>query len=148
MDEGFANAFGFDPAKGRSGLSLAEVVETVHPDDRDGLAAAINEVIARGGAYAHQYRTRRLDGNYYWLEANGRVELAPDGTGSKFPGVLIDIEGRRAVEAERDRAIAALRALTDTLEQRVEQRTAALVEAESIWHSAFTYEPSGVPSSK
>ena len=136
VDEGFANAFGFDPAKGRTGLSLAEVVETVHPDDRDGLATAINDVIARGGAYAHQYRTRRLDGNYYWLEANGRVELAPDGTGSKFPGVLIDIEGRRAVEAERDRAIAALRALTDTLEQRVEHRTAALVEAEAALRQA------------
>jgi signal transduction histidine kinase/CheY-like chemotaxis protein len=131
VDEGFANAFGFDAAKGRSGLSLAEVVATVHPDDREGLAAAISAAIARGGAYAHQYRTRRLDGQYYWLEANGRVDLAPDGTPSKFPGVLIDIEGRRAVEAERDRAIAALRTLTDTLEQRVEQRTAALLDAEA-----------------
>ncbi|MET0323128.1 MAG: response regulator [Duganella sp.] len=136
VDEGFANAFGFDPAKGRSGLSLAEVVETVHPDDRAGLAAAIADAIARGGAYAHQYRTRRRDGQYYWLEANGRVELAPDGTGSKFPGVLIDIEGRRAVEAERDRAIAALRALTETLEQRVEERTAALLQAEAALRQA------------
>jgi len=136
VDEGFATAFGFDPARARSGLSLAEVVETVHPDDREGLAIAIREAIARGGAYAHQYRTRRRDGRYYWLEANGRVDLAPDGTGSKFPGVLIDIEGRRAVEAERDRAIAALRALTDTLEQRVEQRTAALLEAEAALRQA------------
>ncbi|WP_082491382.1 response regulator [Duganella sp. Leaf126] len=143
VDEGFAAAFGFDPAKGRTGLSLAEVVETVHPDDRAGLAAAIAEVIARGGAYAHQYRTRRQDGNYYWLEANGRVELLPDGSGSKFPGVLIDIEGRRAVEAERDRAIAALRTLTDTLEQRVEQRTAALLEAEAALRQAQKMEAVG-----
>ncbi|MET0266206.1 MAG: response regulator [Duganella sp.] len=131
VDEGFASAFGFDPVKGRAGLTLAEVVETVHPDDQAGLAAAISEVIARGGAYAHQYRTRRLDGNYYWLEANGRVDHAPDGTPSKFPGVLIDLEGRRAVEAERDRALAALRALNDTLELKVEERTAALLAAEA-----------------
>jgi hypothetical protein len=46
----------------------------------------------------------------------------------QFPGVLIDIEGRRAVEAERDRALAALRTLNETLEQRVDERTAALLK--------------------
>nr|WP_229259962.1 hybrid sensor histidine kinase/response regulator [Duganella aquatilis] len=136
VDEGFATAFGLDPARGRAGLPLAEIVATVHPDDREGLAAAIAEVFTRGGAYAHQYRTRRQDGNYYWLEANGRVELAADGTPAAFPGVLIDMEGRRAVEAERDRAIAALRSLNDTLEQRVEERTAALLKAEDALRQA------------
>ncbi|MRX08654.1 response regulator [Pseudoduganella sp. FT25W] len=136
VDEGFATAFGLDPARGRAGLPLAEIVATVHPDDREGLAAAIAEVFTRGGAYAHQYRTRRQDGNYYWLEANGRVELAADGTPAAFPGVLIDMEGRRAVEAERDRAIAALRTLNDTLEQRVEERTAALLKAEDALRQA------------
>ncbi|MBC9205413.1 PAS domain S-box protein [Roseomonas aerophila] len=130
VDEAFARAFGLDPAIGRTGLSLRQVVETVHPDDKPGLANAISEVIARGGAYAHQYRVRRADGNYYWIEANGRVDLAPDGTPLSFPGVLIDVEERRAVEAERDRAAAALRALNETLEQRVAERTADLMLAE------------------
>nr|WP_218892738.1 hybrid sensor histidine kinase/response regulator [Duganella sp. 1224] len=130
VDDGFAQAFGFDAATGRTGLKLADIVATVHPDDRAGLAAAMTASLQRGGAYSHQYRTRRHDGNYYWLEANGRVDLAADGTPVAFPGVLIDIEGRRAVEAERDRALAALRALNDTLEQRVEERTAALLQAQ------------------
>ena len=119
VDEAFARAFGLDPALGRSGLSLAQVVDTVHPDDKPGLAQAIADVRARGGAYAHQYRVRRSDGRYYWIEANGRVDLGPDGTGGTFPGVLIDVEGRRAVEAERDHAIAKLRALNAELEQKV-----------------------------
>ena len=37
VDEQFANAFGIDPSLGRSGLSLAQVIATVHPDDRSGL---------------------------------------------------------------------------------------------------------------
>ncbi|WP_137175428.1 PAS domain-containing protein [Massilia sp. HP4] len=119
VDEAFARAFGLDPAIGRTGLSLAQVVATVHPDDQAGLAQAINTVISRGGHYAHQYRVRRADGRYYWIEANGRVDLAPDGTGLLFPGVLIDVEARRAVEAERDGAILKLRALNDQLEQKV-----------------------------
>ncbi|MFJ2280113.1 PAS domain S-box protein [Pseudomonas sp. NPDC087803] len=130
VDEAFARVFDLDPTLGREGLSLEQIVSTVHPDDAQGLATAISEAIARGGAYSHQYRVRRADGTYQWIEANGRVECAGDGTPLRFPGVLIDVEERRNVEAERDRAIAALRALNDTLEQRVSARTAELMQAE------------------
>nr|WP_259104948.1 PAS domain-containing protein [Pseudomonas sp. JUb42] len=130
VDDAFAEAFGFDSELGREGIPLAQIIATVHPEDRNGLTEAIDEAIARGGKYAHQYRVRRKDGNYYWLEANGRVESAPDGTPLSFPGVLIDVEGRRAVEAERDQAIFELRALNETLEQRVAERSADLLDAQ------------------
>lgn len=143
VDEPFARAFGLDPALGREGLSLAQVVATVHPDDQAGLAEAISEVIARGGAYAHQYRTRRADGQYRWLEANGRVEHGPDGTPLTFPGVLLDVEERRAVEAERDRSTAALRALNDTLEQHVAERTAELMRSEELLRQSQKMEAVG-----
>lgn len=102
VDDAFARSFGLDPALGREGIPLAQIVATVHPDDQAGLTAAIAEVVARGGAYAHQYRVRRLDGRYYWIEANGRVDHAPDGTPLSFPGVLLDIEDRRAEQVRRD----------------------------------------------
>ena len=130
VDEPFARAFGLDPALGRDGLSLAQVAATVHPDDQAALAIAIDEALRRGGSYVHQYRVRRADGHYYWIEANGRVDHGPDGTPLHFPGVVIDAEERRAVEAERDRAAAALRTLNETLEQRVAARTAELMQAE------------------
>tara|TARA_R110002095_G_scaffold201854_1_gene182916 strand:- start:3441 stop:6449 length:3009 start_codon:yes stop_codon:yes gene_type:complete len=143
VDEGFARAFGLDPALGREGLSLAQVIATVHAEDRDGLQAAIAEAISRGGAYAHQYRVRRADGRYYWIEANGRVDHALDGTPQNFPGVLIDVEHKRSIEAERDRATAALRTLNDTLEQRVADRTAALMQAEDKLRQAQKMEAVG-----
>ncbi|MCJ2120075.1 PAS domain S-box protein [Methylobacterium sp. J-001] len=130
VDEGFARSFGLDPALGREGIPLAQIVATVHADDQTGLAAAIDEAIKRGGAYAHQYRVRRTDGRYYWIEANGRVDNDADGTPSSFPGVLIDVEERRTVAAERDRATAELRTLNETLEQRVADRTAELMRTE------------------
>ncbi|HUD32375.1 MAG TPA: PAS domain S-box protein [Variovorax sp.] len=130
VDEAFATAFGLDPELGRTGLSLEEVVATVHPDDKPGLAAAIDEAVRRGGAYAHQYRVRRVDGRYYWIEANGRVDHAEDGTPLRFPGVLLDVQERRALQEERDRNAAALRALNETLEQRVVERTTELMRAE------------------
>ncbi len=109
VDEAFARSFGLDPTLGRTGLSLSQVIDTVHPDDKPGLAAAIEEAISRGGSYAHQYRVRRTDGKNYWLEANGRVDCGADGTPLAFPGVLIDLNERRSLVAERDRVRAALR---------------------------------------
>lgn len=130
VDEAFAHAFGLDPVRGRNGFSLAQVVANVHPDDRHALGAAIREAIKAGGPYAHQYRVRRTDGRFYWIEANGRVDHAVDGTPLRFPGVLLDIEKRKAIEDERDRTAASLRALNETLEQRVTARTAELMRAE------------------
>ncbi|KPW41627.1 PAS/PAC domain protein [Pseudomonas coronafaciens pv. atropurpurea] len=130
VDEPFAESFGLDQAIGRQGLTQAQVLSTVHPDDRAGITAAIAQVIASGSAYVHQYRVRRPDGNYYWIEANGRVNRAEDGTALSLPGVLIDLEERRALEAERDRAIADLRMLNETLEQRVAERTEELMRSE------------------
>ncbi|HEV7277017.1 MAG TPA: PAS domain-containing protein [Devosiaceae bacterium] len=99
VDEQFAKAFGIDSSLGRSGLSLEQVIATVHPDDRPGLITAIEAAIERGGPYAHQYRVCRTDGEYHWIEANGRVEKGADGTPLSFPGVLLDVEERRRTES-------------------------------------------------
>ena len=109
IDAAFARSFGLDPKLGHSGIPLEQIIATVHPEDRIELLAAIDEVIARGGAYAHQYRVRREDGHYYWIEANGRVELAADGTALRFPGVLLDVSARRAANEARRASEARLR---------------------------------------
>lgn len=52
--------------------------------------------------------------------------------------MLIDVEDRRVVEAERDRATAMLRALNEQLEQRVEQRTRELRDTMDFARLALT----------
>jgi PAS domain S-box-containing protein len=115
VDEPFAVAFGVDPALGREGISLEQMVATVHPEDKPALLAAVEEALARGGRYAHQYRVRRADGDYYWIEANGHVEMDAAGRPVRFPGVLIDIEDRRRIAAERDHAEALLKSFVEAV---------------------------------
>lgn len=110
-DERFAEAFGLDPDSCRNGIELAEVTKVIHPDDIALVNDAIAEALARGGAYRCQYRVAHGAG-FRWLEASGKVELAADGSPVRFPGVLIDIDERRAVEAERDRALVLLEGFT------------------------------------
>ncbi len=113
VDDALALAHGLDPALARTELRLEQVVSAVHPDDRAGLAEAIAEAVRRGGRYAHQYRTRGADGAYRWIEAIGRVDLDAHGQAVGFPGVLIDIDERLRVEAERDQAQTLLRSFVE-----------------------------------
>ena len=113
VDDALALAHGLDPALARTELRLEQVVAAVHPDDRAGLADAIAEAVRRGGRYAHQYRTRGPDGAYRWIEAIGRVDLDAQGEAIGFPGVLIDIDERRRIEAERDQAQTLLRSFVE-----------------------------------
>jgi PAS domain-containing protein len=97
-DERFARSSGLGVERCRAGLGIEAVIANVHPDDLAGLQRAIAEGIARGGPYSYEYRVRRANGEYHWVQANGRVDHAPDGTPLRFPGVLLDVDARRATE--------------------------------------------------
>jgi signal transduction histidine kinase/CheY-like chemotaxis protein len=79
---------------------------------------------------------RRRDGIYFWIEANGHVELDADGKAQRFPGVLLDIAARKRAEAE-------LRELNDTLAQRVEAAVADLARTEEALRQSQKMEAVG-----
>lgn len=114
-DARFAASFGLDEAQCKSGLPLELAMESIHIDDRALVTLAIEEVMSRGGAYRCEYRVSQRDGCFRWVEANGRVEQDAAGRAVRFPGVLLDIEDRRRMEAERDKAAMLLHMFTDAV---------------------------------
>ena len=108
-DERFARTFGLSAEQCAAGLSFAQAAASIHPEDRERVFAGIAESKRCGGPYRCEYRVLQSDGVYRWVEANGRAELDAEGRAIRFPGVLIDIEQRKAAEAERDRVSALLR---------------------------------------
>ncbi len=135
-DELFARAFDVDPERSRSGVSLAEVAASIHAEDRDRVVGEIGEALQRGGPFRSEYRVRQHDGVYRWIEANGRVDLDANGEAIRSPGVLIEIEHRRAIEAE-------LRDLNQALEDRVQAAIAQREKAEEALRQSQKMEAVG-----
>ncbi|AVO44162.1 PAS domain S-box protein [Phreatobacter cathodiphilus] len=113
-DERFARTFGIDIDEARTGFPLTKAVAAIHPDDQAAVRDAIQGALDTGGSYRCEYRVRNSDGVYRWVEASGKVELSADGGPLRFPGVAVDVEARRALEADRDRATSLLQAFFDT----------------------------------
>ena len=135
-DERFARSFGLDPARCRSGLRLEEVLASVHEEDKEAVEAEIAEALRRGGPFRCEYRVRQHDGVFRWIEANGRVDQDAEGAPVRFPGVLIDIDHRRAIEA-------ALRDLNQQLESRVQLAIAQREQAEEALRQSQKMEAVG-----
>ncbi len=123
-DERFARSFDVDPELCRTGLPLEQVMESIHPDDIPHVTNAINDVLGGGGGYGCEYRVRRAGGGWRWVEANGQVSLATDGTPLRFPGVLVDVSERRSTMDALRESEEAMRRLNETLEAQVTERTA------------------------
>lgn len=118
-DERFARTFGFDPVGLQKGMRLQDVKQSIHPDDIERVNGLVAEAMRKGGRYSAEYRVARSDGGWRWIEANGHVEHDDAGEPTRFPGVLIDIDRRRAAELTMRRSEARFRALAQALPTHV-----------------------------
>jgi PAS domain S-box-containing protein len=102
----------------------------LHPDDVERTAHMWADARARCAIYEIEVRYRRSDGAYRWYVA--RAEPLRDETGAvtHWIGTSTDIHDRKLAET-------ALHDLNGTLEQRIAERTVALVESERRFRGIF-----------
>jgi PAS domain S-box-containing protein len=96
--------------------------DRIHPDDFDQLLAASIAGEATLELFTLEGRYCRGDGEWRWLRSISQPRWGPQGEHVGFIGVAIDVT--EAKEAE-----AALREVNETLERRVDERTADLSAA-------------------
>ena len=114
-------------------FAYSDLLETIHPEDRNSRDVALNAAIATGDDYISEFRLIWPDGSVHWMDVRARA--LTDGTGkvTRLVGVSSDITARKSAELERERLVrelaterTALSSLTRNLEERVKQRSAQL----------------------
>ncbi|MEH6875092.1 MAG: PAS domain S-box protein, partial [Candidatus Competibacter sp.] len=70
----------------------------IHPDDRSAALESLEKSMAAGGSYFVEYRLRRKDGQFIWVEDNGAFLCGSDGKAYRMLGTMKDIGERRGAE--------------------------------------------------
>ncbi len=98
-DAAIAELCGFDPATGAEGLSAADFLANVHPDDRSRLAASIAEGLMQADDLDHEYRLMHADGSVHWILSRGRTYF-DNGKPVRHTGVGVDTTHLKRLEEQ------------------------------------------------
>ncbi len=91
--------------------------ESIHTDDLDHFDAAIRRLVETRESAELQYRVRKKDGDYIFVEDSGRFFLDAKGDPTRMVGFVKDVTQRRLAEEERERLIERLEAQNAELER-------------------------------
>jgi PAS domain S-box-containing protein len=104
-------------------FGFADLVASVHPDERERMTAAIEDAFRHGAEYDIEYRVRTPGGEIRWVHARGRAaQTADHGGARRMAGVSLDVTERKRAE-ERQKL------LVNELNHRVKN---TLVSVQSI----------------
>lgn len=85
-----------------SGIPVLQYMAGIHSEDAPLVTEAIQRATETGEKYVQDYRVRRPDATYRWIEARGRCLYDEVGNPTRFVGVAVDItDQKEAVERER-----------------------------------------------
>ncbi len=99
----------------------------VLPEDRAHVQTAFDHALSTGTNWDFRCRIRRNDGEVRWIWAYGRPNTSGDGS-ARISGIVRDVTADEQAREERERLLAEVRSLNETLEARVEARTRELEE--------------------
>ncbi len=81
-------------------VSFEAVIQRVHPDDRERVAATREHAMRAGGSYSTEYRIILADGSARWIASRGRLYFSGNGEPARMVGAVVDITDRKVAEAE------------------------------------------------
>ena len=90
-------------------------LQTVHPEDRDRVEAAVKEAVEKSVELNTEWRIYRRDGKESWLMSRAKPFRDADGEISHYAGIVIDITARKRIEEDLRKALHEIRTLRGIL---------------------------------
>ncbi len=106
----------------------------LHPDDRARVLGDEPRMEPALKSVVVEARFRRSDGEWRWLRAESQPRWSHDGEHVGFIGVAHDVTDAKRAQEELAR-------INETLERRVEERTAELAASEALVKTFFRHSP-------
>ncbi len=78
--------------------SLDQMMERIHPEDRDRLRRNLAESVESRRDFHDQYRVITRDGATAWFETMGTLQFGPNGAAQRMIGVTRDITNRKQLD--------------------------------------------------
>lgn len=111
------------------GATYEAFLNSVYPDDRDAVIEAVNKAVYEKHPYAIEHRVQWPDGTVRFVHEQGEVEYNDEGEPLAMSGTVLDITERKKREDE-------IKVLNAQLENRVEERTAKLLDEVAVRKAA------------
>ena len=108
---GHEELWGFRP--GEFDGTLTAFASRIHPEDRQGVEAEIERVLAARTSYSREYRVLWPDGSVHWVHGRGEFLHGPDGRPRRMLGVVVETTERKRAEDALRRSEAQLRGVID-----------------------------------
>ncbi len=80
--------------------TLEKLIEMLHPDEQDGGAQWVQDMMHYKEPFEAEYRIRKKDGAYIWIQVKGGTYYNEAGEPTRMSGSVSDISRRKEMEAE------------------------------------------------
>jgi two-component system, LuxR family, sensor kinase FixL len=81
-------------------VRLSDLLERIHPDDRNAVRDAIDKALATTDSSEVEYRFVRRDGGVRWIASRGKLLPDAHGSAQRMIGVFVDITPRKMQELQ------------------------------------------------
>src|SRR5258705_111302 len=96
-------------------LKNLDTSDAVHPDDRPRMIDAWRRAVETGQPIEIEHRSRRADGIYRWFQLRGLPQRDAEGRIVRWYNLVTDIDERKRVEGELEKAFEEIKRLKDRL---------------------------------
>lgn len=104
--------FGFSKSQR---LALNDILQRLHPDDREGFRQTLAEAAEGKDSYETEYRVVLPDGQVRWIASRGRVEFNGNGKPIFGRGASLDVSERKQAEESRKNLAAIVESSDDAI---------------------------------